>query len=463
MLVRLTALAALLACLVLAAATPAGASSGQRVIFDAPRDLLNGATRERALAELDSLGVRELRLVVFWRSVAPRSRSKTAPKGFRSTDPNAYDWGEYDAVMAAARARGWPVVLTLSGPVPRWATKSRRDTVTRPDPAKFGRFVTAVARRYGGQVRTWSIWNEPNHPDFLRPQYAKGKRPLSPAIYRSLYLAAHRALRATGQGRETILFGETAPVGTGKVVNPLHFLRGTLCLNRNYEKTRRCGRLPTSGYAHHPYTPRKGPFHVPQSRNDVTIGVLSRLTKALDRSARRGRIRRGLPIYLTEFGIQSTPDRYNGVPVAQQPEFQAISERIAWGNRRVKLFSQYLLTDDDPIKGVPARSRYGGFETGLRFSTGRAKPSLNGWRLPLSVRRSGSRVSIWGLVRPAGRATTAVLEVRDRKAKSWRRLRSVRTNSRGYFKAGGSYRSGRRWRVRWGERAGAPIRAYRGR
>ena len=53
-------------------------------------------------------------------------------------------------------------------------------------------------------------------------------------------------------------------------------------------------------------------------------------------------------VYLTEFGIQSFPDRLLGVSLARQAEFIAISEHIAYRNRRVRSFSQYLWRDDEP-------------------------------------------------------------------------------------------------------------------
>ena len=49
-----------------------------------------------------------------------------------------------------------------------------------PAPREFRAFVTAAARRYAGRVRTWSIWNEPNQPQFLKPQFDRRHRPVSP-------------------------------------------------------------------------------------------------------------------------------------------------------------------------------------------------------------------------------------------------------------------------------------------
>ena len=90
--------------------------------------------------------------------------------------------------------------------------------------------MTAVGRRFGSRVSTWSIWNEPNHPQFLGPQYRRGKA-YSPRLYRRLFQAAHRALDATGNRRDRVLMGETAPRGNSNVVHPLRFLRGSLCLS----------------------------------------------------------------------------------------------------------------------------------------------------------------------------------------------------------------------------------------
>jgi hypothetical protein len=446
--------------LALAGAGTAQASSTQSLIFDAQREVTDASTREAALEELAGLGVRHMRVLLYWKDVAPQPEATSAPN-VDLRDPASYDWSKYDPVFEALRARGWKVLVTVTTPGPKWAMGGRKDFVTRPSPTQFERFVTAVGRRYGEQVDQWAIINEPNHPDFLGPQYSAKKRPLSPGIYRRLFQAADKALEASGNGDDTVLAGETAPRGTGKVVAPLTFLRGTLCLDSRYRKRPSCGRLDADGWAHHAYTTKAGPFFVPPGRNDVTIGVLSRLTRALDRAGRAGAIRRSMPIWLTEFGIQSSPDRFVGVSVDRQVEYRAISERIAYGNPRVRAFSQYLLRDDLPREGVPASQRYGGFESGLRYSGGREKPSLLGFRLTLAALRSGSRTSLWGLVRNAEGPTSVDILYQDAGRRGFRRLKTVRTNSRGYFTLRTSYRQGRRYRLRHDGVESPVVRVYR--
>ena len=454
---RLLPLAVLCCLLVSASAT---AAPTQSLSIEAPRDLLNPTTRPAAFAELQSLGVKSLRVVLTWSFVAPAADQPVKPE-FDATDPAAYDWGEYDQLMAGAQALGWPVLVTISGPVPKWATQAKLDTFTRPDPLEFQAFVTAVGRHYGDQVSTWAVWNEPNQPQFLRPQFAHGGKATSPGLYRQLFLAARRGLDASGQGADRVLIGETSPRGTGRVVAPLTFLRTMFCLTNAYERRGNCTPLNADGYAHHAYTTRQGPYFDPPSKNDVTIGVLSRLTTALDRVRAAGAVSKRLPVYLTEFGIQSTPDTQSGVSLAKQVEYRAISERIAYANPRVIAFSQYLLRDSDPT----GTKQYGGFESGLRFADGRAKPALAGFRLPLAVRRQGLKASVWGLVRPANvaaapAATTVTITYADRGATSFKPLRTVRTDGRGYFKFTTNWRKGRRWNVTWQNFGGAPVGAY---
>ena len=437
----------LLIALIALAVLPASAagSSRQWMTFEAPGELLDEQRRDATLDEIRGLGVDRVRVLVYWRRFAPAPAARRKPR-FDAADPAAYphdNWGPIDRLLNAADARGIRVQLTPTGPVPRWATRRRSGQVNDPRVGEFRAWMTALGTRYRDRVSVWSIWNEPNHPDFLGPQYRDG-RPASPRIYRSLYLAGRRALEATGNGGDLVLFGETLPRGGSRVVNPVPFLRGALCLDRRYRRTGSCARLPMDGYAHHAYTTREGPRFRPPNRAHVTIGVLDRLTGALDRAARAGAVSSGVDLYLTEFGIQSHPDRIAGVSLARQAEYLAVAERIAYANPRVRSFSQYLLRDD------PRRSdgSYGGFETGLRTARGRKKPSYEGFRLPLAAADYGSSDVLWGRVRPYP-ARTQVTILAARRGRAFRPLRTVATNSAGVFGLRARHVRGQRYRVRW--------------
>jgi hypothetical protein len=449
-----------------ASAAPADASHSQANFFEASSIVL-GAKRQAALAQMQALGVSAIRVELYWSHVAPGATGARKP-AFDATNPANYHWEPYDWLLREAAARKWQVLLTVTSPVPRWATSDHKAPyVTRPDPQDFKEFMTAVARHYGSEVTLYAIWNEPNHPAFLRPQFNANGTPASPKIYRGLYQAGYAGLQAAGLAHPQVLFGETAPTGYDTVnvhregkrallhdVAPLAFLRAALCLNSHYVNSRACEPLEMAGYAHHAYT-TPAFFKAPE-RDDVTIAVLSRLTRALDLAARARAIRAQVPIYLTEFGVQSKPNRFLGVSVAQQAEYDAIAERIAWSNPRVTAFSQYLLRDD-PLGGPPGSSVNGGtvgFQTGLEYLNGSRKPLYFGWPVPLTVSRSGGGYSLWGFVRPAGSRTTVTVLVRPRGSRKYRKLATVTTDSLGYWGLHSPVR-GIAWRVRWISPAGA--------
>jgi hypothetical protein len=434
------------------AAVPAAAHADatQSMAFEAPTELMSPQMRASTLQEIKSFGVDRVRQLVYWESFAPRPNSKRAP-GFDTSDPNAYPagtWDRLDGLVQDAQAQGIQLQLTLTGPVPRWATAHKKGHTSRPSVKLFARWVKAVGRRYGDQVSIWSLWNEPNSSHFLTPQ----SHGTAARLYRSLYIAGAKALRSTPSNKhDTLLLGETAPRGSSQQTAPLTFLRESLCLNSRYHRTRKCSKLDAQGYAH---TTRTGPHFHPRA-GDVTIGVLGRLTHALDRAARAGAIRRHLKLYLTEFGIQTYPDRAAGVPQSKQAPYLAISEHIAYVNPRVAEFSQYLMRDD---------RRRGGFQTGLRTASGKKKPAYAAFRIPLAAERSGSRDALWGFVRPFRQSTTVVIQSKVGKH-AWKTLKNQQTTSRGVYALSVRHHKGVVYRARWtspdGTRfTGPPIGAF---
>jgi hypothetical protein len=442
-------------------AAPAHASRNQATFFEANSELLSASKRAHTIATLQRLGVKALRVELYWREVAPGAFSAHRPK-FDATNPASYNWGQYDPLLAEAARLKWQVLLTVTSPVPKWATARRRDYLTSPSDTQFMQFMTAVGRHYGSEVGLYAIYNEPNHPAFLRPQFDARGNPVSPRLYRGLFQAGYAGLRAAGIARPRVLMGETAPFGFDRVnarregtlhdVAPLAFLRGALCLDSRYHKAASCETLHAYGYSHHAYTTGAGPLYKPSApgeQDDVTIGVLGRLSSALDRAARARALPAHIPIYLTEYGVQSKPNVL-GVSLGQQAEYDALSEKIAWQSARVAAFSQYLLRDD-PKGGPPGSSVHGGFigfQTGLIAHNGRPKPLYYGFPVPLVVSRAGHGYSLWGLVRPASGATRVRVLMQPAHSRHARQLALVRTDSHGYWTLRSPVR-GSRWRVSW--------------
>jgi hypothetical protein len=435
---RVLAAAAVLAAL---PAASAHASTNQRSIIQDDRHLLlmGSAVQAQYLNDAQALGADIVRANVAWAKFAPKPRSKKRPKHFNGANPKAYGkrLAILDSLVSAAQARGLQVLLTPTGPGPKWASRCAHKTSTcKPSSTEFGRFVRALGKRYRS-VKLWSIWNEPNLKAWLSPQYtARGSHPVleSAVLYRSLARSAIAALRATGHKRHTILLGETAPVGLDPAVcnlrpsrsrpgciksrpssRPEDFLRALFCLKSNGHSltgsarrdehcTGHYSKFRVSGFAHHPYT--SGAAQPPLSRpsaHNITIAVTSRLTRLLDQAGRRGRIPSKLPIYFTENGWQTNPpDRTFGVSFAQQAAYMNQSDWISYRNRRVRSVSQYEIVDD-PLNAA--------FQTGVRLADGAPKPSYDAYRLPIWVSGKGSKAKVYGQVRPAADSTPQTVEI----------------------------------------------------
>jgi hypothetical protein len=445
-----TSLAIAIFSVVLWLPSEATASKSQWSVFEEQRELINVGPerREAVLNEIRELGADTLRVLVPWSAVAPDPNSKTKP-AFDEKDPATYPgFGNYDDLIQKATAKGFRVIITLGGPIPVWATRGGRGDNFKPNASEYARFAAATGTRYSGsfaglpRVSVYTIMNEPNHAQFLTPQRVHN----SPAArsYRQMVARAVPALRASGHDESIVLVGELAPVAPAKAPGPLGFLRHWLCLDKRYKRlrgraARRSGctsfkRVDANGFAIHAYT---RPVSNYRPRGDqVTIAVIRRLARALDRAARAARLPPRLPIYNTEFGIQTNPpDPYQGGSIAKQAQIINESEEISYHYSRLRSFSQYLLYDDPPLTTGPQFNRYRGFQSGLRFADGRMKvPSYDAYRFPLVVHRRGLRVFVWGRVRPGGGIRFAQLQ--RKQGASYVGVGSrIRTNADGYFTA----------------------------
>ena len=486
-------LVAALAALALGAAPPALAARGQETMIEDGELLLRSGpqTRAAALDEMRALGARIVKVRVQWREMAPSPAAATKP-AFDATDPAAYraeSWAPLDDVVTQATARDLRVLLMLSPPAPEWATRPGERAghvgVFKTSPSEYGRFVEAVGRRYGGRygglpaVTMWSVWNEPNHPQFIQPLSERlgGKTaPSAPHQYRRLYVAAQAALARTGHAADTVLFGEILPVGQGKLsatstLRPILFLREFFCVDERYRpfrggaaRVRGCSRFPrivTSGFAYHAYTKPGGPRVVIPHPDDATIAQIGRVERALDAIARTGRVRRRLAIYNTEFGLQTDPPDCAGfgTSLRNQAAYLNEAEFMSFRRPRVKTYNNYLLVDDPIRKQFPpgTNQRYGGFQTGLRFGPGAVRcespnirfaagsakqPGYDAFRTPLYVRKTRGGVQVFGLARPRRGAPQSIQILRD-----GRRVKTV--TSSGYFMTGVRGRPGKRWQLRW--------------
>jgi len=488
------------------------------------------AGTEQTLETLKLLGVQSLRVSVYWRIVAPDPLSTTRPANFNAADPAAYpegSWSRYDQLVEDAHALGLAVNLDITSPAPLWATQTpdRPDIANTYNPSgpEFAAFVQAVSTRYSGtyvppppptsappppppppapcmgllaclfggsnpngsgsnpappppaivtttplpRVSSWSIWNEPNQPGWLTPQWAPDTAghlvERSPALYRSLINAGYSALLATGHGSDTILIGETAPKGLTvrgetRAIPPLLFIRDLYCVNSKLQRlsgsrasalacpvsaaqsaafpARNPGLFKETGWAHHPYELTFAPTVSTVNSDFVTIANINRLGRTFNGIERAYRRSRPVPYYLTEFGYMSDPPSPVGVSLRQQSAYLNQAEFIAYSNPRVRDLSQFLLHDSPPIPCTRCSNPGGygsSFETGLEFQDGRLKPSFAAYRMPIflpspTVRRGG-KLRVWGMARPARGSVTVAIQFRPGSSGAFKRIASARTRA----------------------------------
>ena len=496
-----------------------------RIVYASPDEL------DATFAELKALGADRVRVSVYWQLIAPAAQQKERPS-FGSAgpaNPAGYppeNWDRYDAIVRTAQKYGLALLFSVTGPAPLWATgsppRSDIESTYQPNPQDFRDFVTAVGTRYSGNYRdevpappqqncgllgctggqqpppgellprvdTWSVWNEPNHPGWLTPQWLPDPRgsslPLLPAaarIYRDLADAAWYGLQASGHGSDTILMGETAPRGLDdrgltRAIRPLEFIRELYCLDRRFRpfqgeaaQVRGCpgtrdafvqahpGLFNETGWAHHPYALEQGPTDSDPRHDNVVLADLPRLTRTLDRIfAVHGQARR-LPVWLTEYGYQTDPpDPTIGVSWSRQAAYLNEAEYLAYRNPRVASMAQFLLVDDGPLRQFrPSDPRYWGtFQSGLRTGSGREKKSYTAYQRPIAATRSrvrrGRTVRIFGQLRsaPNGERLTGRLEYRGARSRRYRKVKTLHTsNARGFVMARARPRRSGYYRIVW--------------
>ena len=328
--------------------------------------LLGGkrVTRERGFTYARQLGVTRLRVNLLWAyTMAPAQYNAR-----RKPAQIQYLFDSFDQLVDAAADKGIRIHLSLTGPAPRWARPkaSLRQAWYRPNTREFGQFAGVVAEHFAGRVDRYSIWNEPNWKTWLGPLKN------APALYRSLYSRGYDAIKEADP-RAKVLIGETSPFQRpGMSTAPLAFLRKVACVNSKYRKVGRCSPLKADGYAHHPYDFRHAPnFQYPGADN-VTLGTLRRLTKALDRLSRAGALRKTgggrMPLYLTEYGYFATGHR--ALPPRTRTRYLQQAYTIALKNSRVKSQLQYLLVSP------PKSSSSAFFNLALLSSSGKRYPQF---------------------------------------------------------------------------------------
>ncbi len=516
------------------ALAPAPAPAALETIVQDDAALLHRPPDQVAVSarRLKRLGVDRVRLTANW-SVLTRDPDIDAEPDFDASDPAAYDqgrWAGLDQAVRSVRAAGLAVLVDIGFWAPRWASRAPGPRArTNPNSRKYAEFAAAVARRYRGdfavpvrdeppappsqdellldrllpgfgpppvpvplvqrpvaeplpRVDMFALWNEPNHPGLLLPQWqrrGRGYVAASPRRYRAMVRAAYPAVKAA-QPSARVLIGNTSSTGGTRgrgAVAPLEFLRGLACVNarlrpRRVPECRRFRPVPGDGWAHHPYSQNERPTRrsTALQRGDVRLADLPVLARTLDRLVAMRRLTpANRAIWLTEFGYETKRVRRRPLVTERtQARWLTWAEYVADRVSAVRSFAQFLLLDQPPaaerVSNSTARP-FGQYSTGLLRADGRAKPAARTFVAGLFAQRRGAdRALLYGRLRLGAGPKVIVLQQRRRGDRRWRRIGRLRIDGRQAFTRSVRWRAGTRYRLDYpgrggGRRAGMAVEA----
>lgn len=465
-----------------------------------------------SMQRIRALGIDRVRLTANWSVLTRDGDARLRPKSFDAADPAAYEqarWRGLDQAVALARESGLQVLVDIGFWAPRWATTDGPGGRARENvrAGAYADFAVAVAERYSGRfvpepdvtapeppsqdqsfldallggrkppvpppprpgpldrVDQFALWNEPNHPGLLLPQwlgFGRDAKAASPIIYGRMLRAAYPAAKRV-RPDATFLIGNTSSTGDigRSAVPPLRFIRELACVGRALRplRTSECEnftQVPGDGWAHHPYNLNQRPdTRSPRTApDDVWLGDLPRLSRLLRRLTASGRFAPALRrIHLTEFGFEtrkigsrprvSFPDQGRWLTWAEY-----ISDRVPG----VVSFAQFLLRDQPPAPvrvGDSFDRPYGQYYTGLLTTAGADKPAAKSFTAGLFAdrRRNGTDL-LWARLRLGAGPREVTIERRRRDGR-WVALRTVSVDGQESFTRVVRARPGARYRLRW--------------
>jgi hypothetical protein len=297
-----------------------------------------------------------MRLLVQW-NLAAKTRPANAADSF---DP-AYEFDDVDEAVRTAQQNDQEVILTISG-TPRWANGGKTPNVMPTRVADFTAFARAIASRYSGRfvgypfVRFYSIWNEPNLPGFLTPQFDSRGRSVAPANYAKLAAAAYGGIKA-GSPQAKVAIGETSARGSDKATG----IRPTHSPGKFAELVAKANpKLRFDAWSHHPYpsVPSSPPSQIVRWPN-VSLASLPRFEASLKTLFNR----KSVPIWVTEYGHQTRPEDSLGVPYTTQAAYIQQAMSLSANLPFVDMFIWFVYQDD---QGQP-------WDSGLYRPSGTAK------------------------------------------------------------------------------------------
>jgi hypothetical protein len=396
-------------------------------------NLFTSSSRDLWLDRAEGARTGLIRVNVPWREVVASSppQNPTNPG-----DPAYAAMSNVDATVAAAGARGFDVLLTVSS-APDWAEGPNEPAgatpgTWKPDARAFGQFGQMLATRYSGsynglpQVRYFEAWNEPNLSNYLSPQWA-GTQLYSPVHYREMLNNFYFGVKSVQPGAK-VLGGATAPFGDdygqpfipGKErMRPMVFLRRMFCLRDNL-KPYSCPTKPHLDIlSHHPVNIVKAPARPAANPDDVVVADFHKLGKALRAAEAGGKVVPGgfHPLWASEIWWYTNPPNPIGVPLQKEARWLEQGLYLLW-KQGAQTVINYQIRDHPPDPNLEPRQQV---TTGIFFQDGTKKPAYTAWRFPFVTHRtSTTNVGVWGKSPVAG-----LVRIQQRRQGQWQRVGTV--------------------------------------
>jgi polysaccharide biosynthesis protein PslG len=135
-----------------------------------------------ALATIQNLGVRWLKVQVSWRQLQPNG-----------PDEVSEDFRRLEIYLETAYNNGLDILISVAK-APDWARSNRNEDGPPDDPAALARFIDLMLREFGTSLDAIEVWNEPN----LSREW-QGTLTFDGAGYMQLFRPAYDAITAYAQ------------------------------------------------------------------------------------------------------------------------------------------------------------------------------------------------------------------------------------------------------------------------
>jgi len=365
MTMRATARLAVMAVAGAVVATPAAALGAVAAVQD---DRLTvappGLAIDSRLDKVKASGAKFTRVDLLWSEIAP-----TQPKNPIDPADPAYNFTKADQIVTGLRSRNITPLLTVYSS-PTWANGNKRTPKGQqynpfvPNAVQFGQFMQALAQRYNGsfkpgeyapllpRVRHFELWNEPNLRLFFQPQY-RGKTPVAAKNYANLVRAAYPRIKSVNPAA-IVIAGVTGPKSSNDQTG-----RGTM----SWIKALASLKPKMDAYSQHIY-----PAVAPDNDGTKAIPSWNSISVLL---AEANKIKRGLPMYITEAGYTTATTKFRKVKVSfseQNVDLKQIFALRSVKQKRVPVIVWFNLQDNTFWPG------------GLLRANGVKKPSYNSFR-----------------------------------------------------------------------------------